>query len=138
MANGCDTDFRDAVLAAATGWKRGDDLAEMLRSDRPLGEGERELLAMLVEGSLNRKRGKRSEYSAALRNWIALFYIERLEACEKSDSIAADLKDLFGVERGNLLGWVREITAFEDNHPEYAERYREDIKRTGASDNFTR
>lgn len=123
--------FRDAVLVAAAG--DGGSLAAILRSDAPVGAGEREMLALLAEGAFRRKAGKRSQHSPAVRRWAAVFYIERIEAGESSDSILADLREIFGVERSTLLGWVEEIREHETNFPDYAGRYREDIKRTCAS-----
>ena len=51
-----DAEFSNAVWAAANGHPA--PLSEWLRSDRPLGPGEREFLAELIEGELKRPRGK--------------------------------------------------------------------------------
>lgn len=122
-----DTAFRDAVFAAVAG--RGERLALILRSAAPLGSSERELLAMWAEG-WRRSPGKRSRFTPSTQRWVAVFYVERIEAGEASDSILADLRDIFSVERSTVLGWVKEIRDFEEHFPEYAERYRDDVKRT--------
>ncbi|MCV0384042.1 MAG: hypothetical protein K5799_11400 [Erythrobacter sp.] len=132
--SGYDTAFRDAVFAAAKGVKHGGALANMLRSNQAFNSDMRELLALLVEGSLKRIPGKRAKHPKQMQNWIAVFYLERVEAGEKSDSVLADLKDLFEVERSTVLGWVAEIHAFEEAYPVYAERRRKDIKSTCATD----
>lgn len=94
----------------------GDDLANILRSTNSLGEGERELLALLVTGELQSKRG------AAPSKGVGLGYVQETVAhfrqCRAKGShekVAIDdarmfLKTKFGFEKNasTIRKWISE------------------------------
>lgn len=110
MTTTTDTRFSDAVYAAAQG-RQPDELAALLRSDLPLGAGEREMLAQLVEGALqrpaNRPRGK--SHKADIQVAAGVEYLTRTENGEKAASVEAELCERYAVKRGTLLSWVAEL-----------------------------
>lgn len=107
-----DTRWRDAIWAAVAG--RGDNLAELLRSDMPLHDGERDMLADLVSGRLRPPAGKRPRLSYAEQRRAAVEYIERMEAAPgQSDAILVELEARTGMKRPTILGWVDEMREVE-------------------------
>lgn len=107
MTEAYDLDFAAAVRGAAIGDPAG--LAEILRSDRPLGSGERALLADLVEGVISRPHGGQPvglwspEVVTAVKRYWELLKAGKVPKAARS--IAAD-------EAGRsdtwLRGWIAE------------------------------
>lgn len=111
-----DVQWREAAYAAAAG--RPDALETLLRSDMPLAEGERALLADLIAGGLRPPAGKRPSVPYDRQRALAAEYLDRTEAGEKAAAVAAALlarckRDGCKVERTTLLGWVREMRDIE-------------------------
>lgn len=108
MTETYDTDFAAAVMQAATG--DGAALAAILLSDRPLGAGERALLAELVEGELSRPHGRQPvglwspEVVAAVKRYRELVKAGKVR--KAALSIAAE-----EAERSEtwLRGWISDF-----------------------------
>lgn len=86
----------------------GSELAELLRSDAPLGAGERELLAQLVTGDLRRPT-KKQRPSWEIRQNIVNFYISRLINRGDEESAAIETAEQFKVSKSKVRAYRKEI-----------------------------
>lgn len=93
----------------------GDELAALLRSDMPLNQGERELLAELVTGELQRPH-KRPSVSITSDKIAPVLdrYFERLDVCKKHKVAFIDAKEFYkeihgrNVSESQLHSWIAE------------------------------
>ena len=95
-----DMEFFDAVLKAGRGFRKvqdkepiesGSKLAEYLRSDKPLGKGERELLAQLVTGEMrnpSKPVGRAKNIRLSVNN-----IMRRNKSLSKADAVREFLKE---------------------------------------------
>lgn len=104
-----DSEFGKLVHAAAAG--NGAGLAAWLRSERPLGEGERHMLAGFFEGKFKRRQGKPSSPKLSHSKWrqVAVEYLERTATDEKAEAVIANLEERFGVGRSTILEHVAKV-----------------------------
>lgn len=109
-----DVEFSRVVRTAAI---TGDaaELANLLRSDRPLGSAERELLAALVMGQLKAGRGKpESGRRERIRQWKAVRkYRAALDRGELEKNVAVDVAAKEAVSVSTLRSWVTSINQAE-------------------------
>lgn len=117
MTEAFDTDFAAAVRRAAMG--DGAALAAILLSDRPLGTGEREQLAQLVEGEISRSHGRQPvglwspEVAAAI-----LRYRELLKAGKvRKAALSITAEEAERSEKW-LRGWISDFNKRIKNLPE--------------------
>lgn len=89
-----DVDFKHAVFAAARQRDSG-RLVEFLRSDRPIGRGERDMLADLVAGDLARPRGNphRVKAEQAARRKQAVSELAKIKKEHKTKGLPRLLHD---------------------------------------------
>jgi hypothetical protein len=81
-----------------------------LRSDAPIGRGERELLADYVSGEFNRARGRPSKSKIPtddIRRSVAE-YLNRTEAGEKGEAVTAEIIDRLGISRSKFHEHIEE------------------------------
>lgn len=103
-----DTDFAAAVMQAATG--DGAALAAILLSDRPLGAGERALLAELVSEERGRLQGRpdRPAGDSAVVAAVA-DYRAAIKAGEMEKNAAPDAAKKYGVSANTIRAWDRAV-----------------------------
>lgn len=92
-----DARFRDAVYAARDGQPGA--LVEWLRSDTPLGVGERDLLAALVAGALNRRAGAPGggKVKPAVMRAACVEYLQRRENGEAAKKSKGEICERLGI-----------------------------------------
>lgn len=104
MTEAYDLDFAAAVMQAAMGDPA--ELAGLLRSDRPLGAGERELLAELVAGELSRPHGRQPLGPGHPKVVSAVAeYRAALKAGEMEKNAATDVAARAGVSLSTIRQW---------------------------------
>ena len=83
--------------------EEGAALAEYLRSDRPLGEDERQLLAQLVTGHWRNRTGRQRVSAGSSRVLEIVAALRKLEADGwKKEAAKEQVASDFGVSRGTV------------------------------------
>lgn len=105
MSGSYSVDFATAVRLASRG--DGKELAKLLRSDMPLGAGERDLLASLVEGDLDKQVGRPTLGIGAPEIAAAVLYYRQQKELFGEESAATDTANLIGKSRSTIREWAR-------------------------------
>ena len=104
-------------FVAAKGKNPADEgaaLAEYLRSSRPLGEVERQLLAELVMGDWRNTAGRKSVYAGSPRVVKIVEALRKLEADGwKKEAAKLQVASDFGVSRGTVENYQKMVAERE-------------------------
>jgi hypothetical protein len=105
MTDEYDKKFADAVRRAAQGHPT--PLAEWLRSDKPIGTGERDLLAMLIEGELARPAGRPSFGPGAPHIAAAVLFYRHRKEIFGEEAAAAEVAESINRSKSTIREWDR-------------------------------
>lgn len=105
MSDPYDTAFAHAVRSAANG--DGRELAKLLCSDMPLGAGEREMLAALVRGDLDKRAGRPTFGVGAPHIAAAVLYYRQQTELFGEESAATDTANRIGKSLSTIREWAR-------------------------------
>ncbi|MEG9268307.1 hypothetical protein [Qipengyuania sp. Mu-71] len=123
MADAYDKKFADAVRRAAQGHPT--PLAELLRSDVQMGTGERDLLALLIEGELARPAGRPAVGPGAPHIAAAILLYRNRKETFGEEAAAAEVANSMGRSKSTIREWdkmTREREAEIRKHSAFPEK----------------
>lgn len=108
----CDVKFSQLVHATAALHEQSAlELAEYLRSDAPLGPGERDMLADFIAGefALSSRRGAQAKVSPSGQRAAVAEFVQRTDNGEPAEAVANEIYNQLDVRRSTFFQWISEI-----------------------------